>query len=98
MNKANFNPKQGTTLIMITHDKQIAAHTERMLFLSDVKITKEKEGLHLAKKLICPYCHTKLKPENEVCPACGKTLALRKLLRIIPAINQNELVEAKGDV
>ena len=80
---ANLNLKQGTTIIMVTHDGQVAAHTERMLFLNDGKITKEKEGLHLTKKLICPYCHAKLQPENEVCPSCGKTLQARKILRRI---------------
>jgi putative ABC transport system ATP-binding protein len=47
---ANLNLKQGTTIIMVTHDGQVAAHTERMVFLSDGKITKEKQGLHAAKK------------------------------------------------
>ena len=71
---ANLNIKEGTTIIMVTHDGQVAAHTDRMLFLSNGKITKEKEGLHLAKKLVCPFCHAKILPENEICSACGKTL------------------------
>ena len=94
---ANLNLKEGTTIIMVTHDGHVAAHTERMIFLSDGKIAKEKVGLHLAKKLICPYCHAKLQPENETCPACGKTLPSNKLRRIIPAINQNDHLEATGD-
>jgi putative ABC transport system ATP-binding protein len=48
---ANLNLKQGTTIIIVTHDSQVAAHTERMLLLKDGKIQKEKAGLHLAKKL-----------------------------------------------
>jgi putative ABC transport system ATP-binding protein len=47
---ANLNLKQSTTIIMVTHDGQVAAHTERMVFLSDGKITKEKQGLHAGKK------------------------------------------------
>ena len=31
---ANLNINQGTTIIMVTHDGQVAAHTERMLFLN----------------------------------------------------------------
>ena len=51
---ANLNLKQGTTIIMVTHDQHVAAHTERVLFLSNGKITKEKEGLHLAKNSSAP--------------------------------------------
>lgn len=80
---ANLNLKQGTTIIMVTHDSQVAAHSERMVLLKDGKITKEKAGLHLAKKLICPYCNAKLQPESEVCPNCGKTLQFRKALKRI---------------
>jgi ABC-type lipoprotein export system ATPase subunit len=36
---------------MVTHDSQVAAHTERMLLLKDGKILKEKQGLLMAKKL-----------------------------------------------
>ena len=45
-----LNINQGTTIIMVTHDSQIASHTERILLLNDGKITKEKQGLHLVKK------------------------------------------------
>ncbi len=78
---ANLNLKQGTTIIVVTHDGQVGAHTERMILLKDGKIDKEKEGLHLTKKLICPHCHAKLPTENGVCPSCGKTLQERKLMR-----------------
>lgn len=47
---ANLNLTRGSTIIMVTHDSQVAAHTERMLLLKDGKIQKEKQGLHLAKK------------------------------------------------
>jgi putative ABC transport system ATP-binding protein len=48
---ANLNINQKTTIIMVTHDSQVAAHTERMLLLKDGKILKEKQGLLMAKKL-----------------------------------------------
>jgi putative ABC transport system ATP-binding protein len=47
---ASLNINQGTTIIVVTHDGQVASHTERMLLLKDGKIIKEKQGLHLAKK------------------------------------------------
>jgi putative ABC transport system ATP-binding protein len=75
---ANLNLKHGTTIIVVTHDGQVASHTERMLFLSDGKITKEKDGLHLVKKLICPYCKNKLQPGSHLCSSCGKSFAPKK--------------------
>ena len=47
---ANLNIKHGTTIIMVTHDGQVAAHTERMVLLKDGKILKEKAGLLQAQK------------------------------------------------
>jgi len=47
---ANLNINQKTTVIMVTHDSQVAAHTERVLFLMDGKILKEREGLLLKRK------------------------------------------------
>lgn len=41
---ANLNQKQGATIIMVTHDEQVAAHAERKLFLSDGKILKDKQA------------------------------------------------------
>jgi len=38
---ANLNQKQGTTIIMVTHDEQVAAHTERMFLLSNGKISEK---------------------------------------------------------
>ncbi len=75
---ANLNLNHGTTIIMVTHDGQVASHTERLLLLSDGKITKEKQGLHLAKKLICPFCGSKLQPTDEKCPSCGKVFSFKK--------------------
>jgi len=75
---ANLNLKEGTTIVMVTHDGQVAAHTERILFLGDGKISKEKEGMHLAKKNICPFCKGKLQPTDETCPNCGKSVRFKK--------------------
>jgi ABC-type lipoprotein export system ATPase subunit len=41
---SELNQKQGTTIIMVTHDEQVAAQTQRMLFLSDGKIVKDKQA------------------------------------------------------
>ncbi|MGF3523232.1 MAG: ATP-binding cassette domain-containing protein [Candidatus Bathyarchaeia archaeon] len=70
---ANLNLTQGTTIIVVTHDGQVASHTERMLFLRDGKITREKNGLHLAKKLLCPNCGSKLQAADVKCLGCGKS-------------------------
>lgn len=75
---ANLNLNQGTTIIVVTHDGQVAARTERILFLSDGRITREKEGMHLAKKSICPQCRTRLPPATEKCPSCGKDIPIGK--------------------
>jgi putative ABC transport system ATP-binding protein len=70
-----LNIDQGTTIIMVTHDSQIASHTERILFLNDGKITKEKQGLHLVKKrLMCPYCGSRIQLSDARCPSCRKRL------------------------
>jgi putative ABC transport system ATP-binding protein len=75
---ARLNLNQGTTIIVVTHDGQVGAHTERMLFLTDGKLTKEKQGMHLVKKNICPFCKSTLESSDELCPSCGKTVRLRK--------------------
>ncbi len=74
---ANLNINQGTTIIMVTHDSHVASQTERLLFLNDGKITKEKQGLHLAKKkLICPYCGGRIQRGDVICSSCNKKLKL----------------------
>jgi len=71
----NLNIERGTTVVVVTHDNQVASHTERMLLLKDGKIAKEKQGLHLTKKkLMCPYCGSKIQPSDERCPSCKKRL------------------------
>jgi putative ABC transport system ATP-binding protein len=80
---ANLNIDRGTTIVMVTHDGHVASHTERLLLLKDGKITKEKQGLHLAKKkLACPYCGGKIQPKDEKCPSCRK--------RLVPAAEEEE--------
>ena len=89
---ANLNLDQGTTIIMVTHDGHVAAHTERVLFLTDGKIAKEKEGLHYAKKNVCRYCKGKLQPADEKCPNCGKTVRLKKEL----LVSENSVTDKNG--
>lgn len=71
-----LNVNQGTTIVIVTHDSQMASETGRMLSLSDGKLlAKEKEGLHLMeKKITCPHCGRKLPEDAEYCPRCGKKL------------------------
>ncbi len=38
---ADLSQKQGTTIIMVTHDEQVATHAERILLLNEGKITKK---------------------------------------------------------
>ena len=72
---ASLNVNQGTTIIMVTHDSHVAAQTKRLVFLNDGKITKEKQGRHLAKKkLTCPYCGSTTQLGDEICPSCKKKL------------------------
>lgn len=40
---SNLNQKQSTTIIMVTHDEQVAAQTQRMFYLSNGKILKDKQ-------------------------------------------------------
>lgn len=70
-----LNIDQGTTIVMVTHDAQMATHTERILLLRDGKILKEKQGIHLVKKkLMCPYCGSKIQSSDTRCPSCRKRL------------------------
>ena len=75
---ANLNLNEGTTIIMVTHDGQAAAHTERMLLLKDGKIAMEKDGMHLAKKNICPNCKNELPPDSLECPNCKQPIPIKK--------------------
>jgi len=71
-----LNIDQGTTIVMVTHDSQMASRAGRMLFLSDGRLlTKEKRGTHLMEgKLTCPYCGKEIQPDDMFCPRCGKEL------------------------
>ena len=57
---AHLNIQNKTTIIMVTHDSHVAAHTERVLFLQDGKINKEREGLLLKRK-----CDAELKQLSQ---------------------------------
>jgi putative ABC transport system ATP-binding protein len=71
-----LNIDQGTTIVMVTHDSQIAAHAGRMLFLNDGRLlSKEKQGTHLAKDALkCPNCGRETQPDDTFCPRCGRKL------------------------
>lgn len=40
---SELNRKQGTTIIMVTHDEQVAMQTQRMLYLNNGKIASDKQ-------------------------------------------------------
>jgi putative ABC transport system ATP-binding protein len=61
---ANLNIKQGTTIILVTHDNQVAAHTERMLLLKDGRILKEKAGILLTQKTNAQQMQVKTSQPN----------------------------------
>ncbi len=41
---SNLNREQGTTILMVTHDEQMALHTQRILILNDGKIAEAKHN------------------------------------------------------
>ena len=79
-----LNMDEGTTIVMVTHDSQIASRAGRMLFLSDGRLlAKEKRGTHLMEgKLTCPYCGKEIQPDDMFCPRCGKELWADKEITI----------------
>jgi putative ABC transport system ATP-binding protein len=67
---------QGTTIVMVTHDSQVASRAGRLLFLNDGRLLKkEKRGTHLMKDALkCPKCGKRVQPDDTFCPGCGKKL------------------------
>jgi putative ABC transport system ATP-binding protein len=69
-----LNSAQGTTIIMVTHDRQVGSRAARMLFLNDGKLLKkEKKDSHFTK-LNCPHCGREIHPDDTFCAGCGKKL------------------------
>jgi putative ABC transport system ATP-binding protein len=73
---AKLNIDKGTTIIMVTHDSQVASRADRMLFLNDGKLlAKEKRGTHRTRDALnCPNCGKSTQPDDTYCPRCGKKL------------------------
>jgi putative ABC transport system ATP-binding protein len=73
---AKLNIEQGTTIVIVTHDSQVASNASRMLSLNDGKLlAKEKQGTHQNKEALkCPNCGHNTQPGDEFCPKCGKQL------------------------
>lgn len=73
---AKLNNDQQTTIIMVTHDSQVASHADRMLFLNDGRLlAKEKQGTHRVKDAFkCPNCGKTTQPDDTFCPSCGTKL------------------------
>lgn len=71
---AKLNTEQGTTIVMVTHDSQIASRAGRMLCLNDGKLLKkEKTGSHIMN-LKCSNCGKENQPDDTYCAGCGKRL------------------------
>ena len=69
-----LNSDQGTTIIMVTHDRQMGSRAGRMLFLNDGRLLKkEKKGSH-SMKLNCSHCGKEFQPDDTFCAGCGKKL------------------------
>jgi len=69
---------QGRTILMVTHDRQMASLGDTMHFLKDGKVLKkEKKGTLAADRKdvsLCPQCNKELSPDFIVCPYCGTGL------------------------
>ncbi len=69
-----LNSEQGTTIIMVTHDRQVGSRAGRMLFLNDGKLLKkERKGAHFTK-LKCSNCGKPVQLDDTFCAGCGKKL------------------------
>ncbi len=71
-----LNVEHKTTIIMVSHDNQIASYAERVFLLSDGKLQKmEKKGLAVAENEIpCPHCGRTLLRDAKFCSHCGQKL------------------------
>jgi len=71
-----LNAEHETTIIMVSHDNQIASYAERVFFLSDGKLQKmEKKGLAVAEnEIACPHCGGTLFRDAKFCSHCGQKL------------------------
>jgi len=72
---------EGSTIVLVTHDRRMASLADRMLFLSDGKILKEERKGTLAvdrrKKPACPQCGKKISSDFVLCPYCGGKLGVK---------------------
>jgi len=69
-----LNTEQGTTIIMVTHDRQVGSRASRMLFLNDGRLLKkERKGSHFMH-LTCSHCGKEIRADDTFCAGCGKKL------------------------
>ena len=65
---------QGTTIIMVTHDSQVASRAERMLFLNDGKLLKKEKEPSLGRKPSCiPIVDEKPNQKTPSVPVVAKS-------------------------
>lgn len=73
---------EGRTIILITHDAQVAAHAKRVLTIRDgniVEETGEREQHEAAPQTIAPHGHASLMPElNEAAKMAMRSLKVNK--------------------
>lgn len=69
-----LNSEEGTTIIMVTHDRQVGSRAGKMLFLSDGKLLKKEKKGSYSMKLNCPSCGREIQPNDTFCSGCGKKL------------------------
>ena len=69
-----LNSDQETTIIMVTHDRQVGSRAGRMLFLNDGKLLKKERKGSQFTKLKCPKCGKPVHLGDTFCAGCGKKL------------------------
>jgi len=71
-----LNAEYETTIILVSHDDQIASYAERVSFLSDGRLQKmERKGLAVTEnEIACPHCGRTLLRDVKFCSHCGQKL------------------------
>ena len=73
---AKLNAEHKTTIILVSHDNQIASHAERMLFLSNGKLLKMEKQVPqpIREEITCLHCGQTLPKDAKFCFHCGEKL------------------------